>query len=62
MEKEFNLSSYMYQIFGVEVYQAEHVKEFIKEIEFWGEINLSTDTLTINYSKFIKLAGEELSK
>ena len=39
---------------------AEDIKEFIKMIEFWGEIHLGKDTLTISYSKFKELAGSDL--
>jgi len=52
------------QAYGIEdvkpMYHAEDVKQFIKQIQFWANIDLGKQTLTIDYDKFKELAGDKL--
>lgn len=37
----------------------EDIKKVVKEIEYWGHIDLGKQTLTIDYDKFKEIFGEE---
>ena len=71
MEKEFNWKDENYKFYskwlgrkltGRAIHElGTSRKEFIKMLELNGHIDLGRDRLSIKYSKFKELVGEELS-
>ena len=41
-------------------YSEDKVKKFIKDLQYWGHIDLGKQTLTIDYDKFKELTGKDL--